>query len=56
MDKLTNRTMDKQERDDTIRERVIVFDCGYTDTGATPATVKIGTPNPVIGGDVLLPT
>lgn len=55
-DKLTRRTMDKQEREDSIRERFLVFDCGYLDCSAVKATTSVARPNPVIGGDVLLPT
>lgn len=56
MDKLTRRNMDKQDRDDSIRERVIIFECGYCDGGAVPVKTTIARPNPVIGGDMLLPT
>lgn len=57
MEKLLRRTMDKQEAENiSIRERLIVFECGYTDCGAMPATVKFARPEPVIGGDMLLPT
>lgn len=56
MDKLTRRTMDKQEREDSIRERVVIFECGYTDLGAVPLKTTIATPPPFIGGDMLLPT
>lgn len=56
MEKLLRRTMDKQEREDAIRERVIVFECGYCDAGAVPTTTTVAVPVPVIGGDVLLPT
>lgn len=55
MEKLMRRTMDKQEREDAIRERQIVFEFGYTDTGAVPVKTKIATPVPAIGGDILLP-
>jgi hypothetical protein len=56
MDKLTRRSMDKQEREDAIRERVIVFECGYIDAGAVSVKTTIATPVPFIGGDMLLPT
>ena len=56
MEKLLRRTMDKQEREDSLRERVLVFECGYTDCGAEPVTTKIARTEPIIGGDVLLPT
>lgn len=56
MDKLLRRTEDKQEREDPIRERLIIFECGYCDGGAVPATTQIARPEPFIGGDILLPT
>lgn len=56
MEKLTARNMDGQEREDTIRERVVVFECGYIDKGAVPVKTTIATPNPFVGGDMLLPT
>ncbi|MBL0144913.1 MAG: hypothetical protein IPP48_03295 [Chitinophagaceae bacterium] len=56
MEKLLRRTMDKQEREDAIRERVIVFECGYCDAGAMPVKTLIANKEPIIGGDVLLPT
>lgn len=56
MEKLLRRTMDKQERDDALRERLIIFECGYCDAGAVPATVQFARPDPFIGGDMLLPT
>lgn len=56
METLTRRTMDKVEGDITLRERMIVFECGYTDTGAVPATTQIARPEPIIGSDMLLPT
>jgi hypothetical protein len=55
-EKLLRRNMDKQEREDAIRERVVVFDCGYRDCGAVLVKTRIATPMPVIGGDALLPT
>jgi hypothetical protein len=56
MKKLTRRTMDKQEREDAIRERVIIFECGYTDCGAAPVTQKIATPAPTIRGEFVTPS
>lgn len=50
--KLLRRAVDKQEREDTIRERVIVFECSYTDTTAIPAKIKVPRPNPVVGKDI----
>jgi hypothetical protein len=52
MKKLTRRTMDKQEREDAIRERVVIFECGYTDSGAAPVTQKVATPSPTIKGEI----
>lgn len=56
MTALSRRAMDKIEGEILLRERMIVFDCGYTDTGAVPQTTKIPRPDPVIGSDILLPT
>lgn len=51
-ERILRRTVDKQEREDSIRERAILFEVSFTDEAAkTPLTVR-ARPEPVVGSDV----
>lgn len=50
-DKLLRRNQDGEKRDDSIRERVLVFATGYIDDSASPARTIVSRPDPVVGSD-----
>jgi hypothetical protein len=53
--RLLRRTLDKAEREDSLRERILVFDVSYTDSSAKKTTTLVARPNPVVGTDELRP-
>ena len=53
--RIMHRSTTKAERDDDIRERILLFDVSYTDEGAKTVTQLVARPEPVMGSDVLLP-
>jgi hypothetical protein len=52
-DRLLRRNLDKVERQDTLRERLLVFDVSFTDSSAKPVMQTVPRPDPIVGGDVL---
>lgn len=45
-DYLMRTNVDKEEREDNLRVRTIVFSCGYEDRGASPSYIKTPLPGP----------